>query len=174
MASRLLTLLHSRGETPGVREKLLSVVMLMMGMLLVIGSTASNFATNIFPFDRYMGINASIAGVAFGTGMAVASFDAEANLSWLRAGVIYAGLLVAYQVVFWIFVGVPLSWGPMVLGVGFATALVLLYPRTPELIPMSRVHAAGVSNLRFYAEPAAAVRAQPGPEAGQPAGPRSE
>jgi hypothetical protein len=137
--------------------------MLPMGALLVTGSTASNFATNIFPFDRYMGINASIAGVAFGVGIAIASFDPEGNLSWLRGGIIYADLLVAYQVVFWIFVGVPLSWGPLLLGVGFASSLVLLYPRRPELIPTSRVNAVGVSNLRFYQQPGGgAFKTRPG------------
>ena len=46
-----------------MRERLLSVVMLLMGVLLIIGSTASTFATSIFPFDKYLGINASVAGV---------------------------------------------------------------------------------------------------------------
>jgi cytochrome c oxidase subunit IV len=131
-----------------MRERLLSVVMLLMGILLVVGSTASTFATSIFPFDKYLGINASVAGVAFGAGIAVASFDPEANLSWIRIGIIYAILLVAYQVVFGLFVGFSTNWGPIVLGIAFAVALVALHPRGVELMPTSRVMAAGETRWR--------------------------
>jgi hypothetical protein len=122
--------------------------MLLMGILLVIGSTLSTFATSIFPFDKYLGINASVAGVVFGFGMAIASFDPEANLSWIRMGIMYAVLLVLYQLVFGYFVGVALNWGPIVVGVIFAFALVLLYPRGIDLIPTSRVMAAGETTWR--------------------------
>jgi len=131
-----------------MRERILSIVMLLMGVLIVIGSTASTFATSIFPFDKYLGINASVAGVVFGFGIATASFDPEANLSWIRMGIMYAVLLVAYQIVFGIFVGVALNWGPIVVGVIFAVALMLLHPRGIELIPTSRVMAAGESHWR--------------------------
>jgi hypothetical protein len=131
-----------------VRERLLSVVMLMMGILLVVGSTVSSLATSIFPFDKYLGINASVAGVVFGVGMAVASFDPEENVNLIRMGILYAALLVVYQLVFGYFVGVALHWGPIVIGVLFAAALVLLYPRGTELIPTSRVMAAGETHWR--------------------------
>jgi hypothetical protein len=131
-----------------VRERLLSVVMLMMGILLVVGSTVSSLATSIFPFDKYLGINASVAGVVFGVGMAVASFDPEENVNLIRMGILYAALLVVYQLVFGYFVGVALHWGPIVIGVLFAAALVLLYPRGTELTPTSRVMAAGETHWR--------------------------
>jgi hypothetical protein len=122
--------------------------MLLMGVLLVVGSTASTLATSIFPFDKYLGINASVAGVVFGVGLAVASFDPEANVSWIRMGIMYALLLGVYQVVFSYFVGVAVNWGPIVIGALFALSLVLLYPRGNELIPTSRVMAAGESHWR--------------------------
>jgi hypothetical protein len=122
--------------------------MLMMGVLLVIGSTASTFATSIFPFDKYLGINASVAGVVFGIGLAAASFDPEANVSWIRMGIMYAVLLVVYQVVFGYFVGVAFHWGPILLGVAFAVVLVVLHPRGVELMPTSRVMAAGETPWR--------------------------
>ncbi|HEY8762119.1 MAG TPA: hypothetical protein VIP52_14560 [Candidatus Dormibacteraeota bacterium] len=131
-----------------MRERTLSVVMLMMGVLLVIGSTASTFATSIFPFDKYLGINASVAGVVFGIGLAAASFDPEANVSWIRMGIMYAVLLVVYQVVFGYFVGVAFHWGPILLGVAFAVVLVVLHPRGVELMPTSRVMAAGETPWR--------------------------
>jgi hypothetical protein len=131
-----------------MRDKFLKVVMLLMGILLVVGSTASTLATSIFPFDKILGINASVAGVVFGVGMAIASFDPEANLSWIRMGIMYALLLVAYQLAFGYFVGVAINWGPMIVGLAFAAALVFLYPRGIELIPTSRVMAAGESSWR--------------------------
>jgi hypothetical protein len=131
-----------------VRERTLSVVMLMMGVLLVVGSTASTFATSIFPFDKYLGINASVAGVVFGVGLAAASFDPEANISWIRMGIMYAVLLVVYQVVFGYFVGVALHWGPIILGVAFAVVLFVLHPRGVELMPTSRVMSVGETPWR--------------------------
>ncbi|HEY8812885.1 MAG TPA: hypothetical protein VIO86_10375 [Candidatus Dormibacteraeota bacterium] len=131
-----------------MRERTLSVVMLMMGVLLVVGSTASTFATSIFPFDKYLGINASVAGVVFGIGLAAASFDPEANVSWIRMGIMYAVLLVVYQLVFGYFVGVAFHWGPIVLGVAFAVVLIVLHPRGVELMPTSRVMAAGETPWR--------------------------
>src|SRR5260221_9298542 len=131
-----------------MRERALSVVMLLMGILIVLGSTVSTFATSIFPFDKLLGINASVAGVVFGVGMAVASFDPEANLSWIRMGIMYAILLLAYQVAFGLVVGVPLNWGPILIGILFAGALFFLHPRGTELMPTARVMAAGETHWR--------------------------
>src|ERR1700730_12310461 len=131
-----------------MRERLLSVVMLLMGVLLIVGSTASTFATSIFPFDKYLGINASVAGVVFGFGVATASFDPEANVSWIRMGIMYAVLLVVYQLVFGSVVGVPLHWGPIILGIIFAVVLIALHPRGVELMPTSRVMAVGETPWR--------------------------
>lgn len=131
-----------------MRARLLSVVMLLMGILLVLGSTVSTFATSIFPFDKYMGINASVAGVAFGFGIAVASFDPENNMTWIRISIVYAVLLVAYQIAFGVFVGVTLNWGPIIVGLLFAGALIVLHPKGVELMPTARVMAAGETNWR--------------------------
>ena len=88
-----------------MRERILSVVMLLMGVLLIVGSTVSTFATSIFPFDKYLGINASVAGVAFGVRMAAASFELVSYISWLRIGRLYVTVLVVQQLVFGYFVG---------------------------------------------------------------------
>ena len=131
-----------------MRDRILSVVMLLMGILIVVGSTASTFATSIFPFDKYLGINASVAGVVFGVGLAAASFDPESNVTWIRMGIMYAVLLVAYQLVFGFFVGVPAHWGPIVLGIIFAVVLIVLHPRGVELMPTSRVMSVGETPWR--------------------------
>jgi hypothetical protein len=68
--------------------------MLLLGILMVVGSTMSIFATSIFPFDGLAGTDVSVAGVAFGVGIAVASFNPEAHISWVRAAILYTVLLI--------------------------------------------------------------------------------
>jgi len=111
------------------------VVMLLMGILLVMGSTMSIFATSLFPFDRFVGTDASVAGVAFGVGLAIASFRPEVNISWVRAAILYAILLIVYRIVFAVFVGTGIEPAPIVIGIVFAVALIVLYPRRGDLMP---------------------------------------
>ncbi|GAC1615437.1 MAG: hypothetical protein NVS9B1_25210 [Candidatus Dormibacteraceae bacterium] len=120
-----------------MKARLLTVVMLLMGILLVMGSTMSIFATSLFPFDRFVGTDASVAGVAFGVGLAIASFRPEANISWVRAAILYAILLIVYRIVFAVFVGTGIEPGPIVIGIVFAVALIVLYPRRGDLMPAS-------------------------------------
>ena len=118
-----------------MRARILTVVMLLLGILLVVGSTVSIFPTSIFPFDGLAGADASVAGVAFGVGIAAASFNPEGNIAWVRAAILYAILVVVYRIVFGIFWG---TWGPglpIVIAIIFGAALILLYPRRRELMP---------------------------------------
>ena len=118
-----------------MRARLLTVVMLLMGILLVVGSTISIFPTSIFPFDGLAGADASVAGVAFGVGIAIASFRPESNVAWVRAAILYAILVVVYRLVFGIFWG---TWGPglpILMAIIFGIALIVLYPRRGELLP---------------------------------------
>jgi len=120
-----------------LKARLLTVVMLLLGILMIIGSTVSIFATSIFPFDGLAGTDVSVAGVAFGVGIAVASFNPEGHISWVRAAILYMLLLIVYRIVFGIFWG---TWGepaPLVIAIVFGVALAVLYPRRGELMPHS-------------------------------------
>src|SRR5438105_1820266 len=120
-----------------LKARLLGVVMLLLGILMVVGSTMSIFATSIFPFDGLAGTDVSVAGVAFGVGIAVASFNPEAHISWVRAAILYMFLLIVYRIVFGIFWG---TWGtpaPLAIAIIFGVALIILYPRRGELMPHS-------------------------------------
>jgi peptidoglycan/LPS O-acetylase OafA/YrhL len=120
-----------------LKARLLTVVMLLLGVIMVVGGTLSLFATAIFPFDSLAGSDTSVAGVAFGVGIAVASFNPEGHVSWVRAAILYMFLLVAYRIVFGIFWG---TWGtpaPLVIAIVFGVALILLYPRRGDLLPHS-------------------------------------
>ena len=118
-----------------LRARLLTVVMLLLGVLLVIGSTVSIFGTSLLPFDGLAGADASVAGVAFGIGIAAASFNPEGSVGWVRTAILYCILVIVYRLVFGLFYG---AWGPgvpIVIAVIFGIALVALYPRRGDLMP---------------------------------------
>ena len=75
----------------------LKLLMWVMGVLLVMGSGLGFIGTSFFPFDTWAGVTASVAGVAFGAGVMIAGFNPEANVSWVRALVLYAILQVVYE-----------------------------------------------------------------------------
>lgn len=118
-----------------MRARLLTVVMLLMGILLVIGGTVSVLPSSILPFDGLAGADTSVAGVALGVGIAAASFNPEGHVSWVRIAILYAIIEVIYRIVFGLFWG---TWGtgvPTLLAIIFAIALIVLYPRRGELVP---------------------------------------
>jgi hypothetical protein len=120
-----------------LRARLLTVVMLLMGILMVVGGTISVMPTSLLPFDGLAGSDASVAGVALGVGIAAASFNPEGHVSWVRIAILYSILEIVYRVIFGLFWG---AWGtgvPMVLAVIFGIVLVVLYPRRGELMPHS-------------------------------------
>src|SRR5581483_625926 len=51
----------------------LTVVMMMMGVLLIVGSVLASISTTLFPFDQFVGTRAPVAGVAFGSGIMLAA-----------------------------------------------------------------------------------------------------
>lgn len=118
-----------------MRARSLTVVMLLLGVIMVIGSTMSILSTAVFPFDGLAGIDVSVAGVAFGVGIAVASFNPEGNVGWVRAAILYAALVIVYRIIFGLFWGTWGQPGPLFLAILFGIAMVLLYPRRGELMP---------------------------------------
>ena len=121
--------------TTSMRARLLTVVMLLTGILLVVGSMINTFASSVFPAEQYLGTDASAAAAAFGTGIAIASFDPVRNVSWVRALILYAILLIVFQIVFGIFVGTPYKLAPLVLGIVVSILCIVLYPNRGELMP---------------------------------------
>ncbi len=83
----------------------LKLVMWLMGILIAAGSAAGFIGGSFFQFDQSFGVTASVAGIAFGAGLMIAGFDPIANVSWVRALVIYAILQVVYQLFAWISIG---------------------------------------------------------------------
>jgi len=110
----------------------LKLLMWVMGVLIVMGSGLGFVGGSFFPFDSWAGVTASVAGVAFGAGIMIAGFDPIANVSWVRALVLYAILEVVWQ----IFDQITLSHFDIVafiIAIIVAVLVLVLYPNKPAL-----------------------------------------
>ena len=110
----------------------LKLVMWLMGILIAAGSAAGFIGGSFFQFDQSFGVTASVAGIAFGAGLMIAGFDPIANVSWVRALIIYAILQVVYQLFAWISIG-RFDLIPFLIAIIAGALLLVLYPNKPEL-----------------------------------------
>ena len=110
----------------------LKLLMWIMGILIVAGSGVAFIGTTIFNFDSTFGVTASVAGVAFGAGLMIAGFDPIANVSWVRALILYAILQVVYQIFLSISIG-HFDIIAFVVAIIVAVLLLVLYPNKPAL-----------------------------------------
>ncbi len=121
----------------------LTVVMTLMGVLLIVGSVLASIGTTLFPFDSWIGTRASVAGIAFGAGIVLAGMKPEANLTWVRAAIVYCVLDVLYEIVYGLFFG-GAAFGLVTLLVSIILGglIIWLYPRRGDLMPANNVSAA--------------------------------
>jgi hypothetical protein len=110
----------------------LKLLMWVMGILIVAGSGLGFIGVTFFPFDNLFGVSASVAGVAFGAGIMIAGFDPIANVSWVRALVLYAILEIVWQIFSVISVG-KFDLIPFIISILVAVLVVVLYPNKPAL-----------------------------------------
>lgn len=125
----------------------LKLLMWVMGALLVMGSGLGFIGSTFFPFDSWAGVTASVAGVAFGAGVMVAGFDPEANVSWVRALILYAILEVVWQ----IFDQITLAHFDIVafiIAILVAVLLLVLYPNKAELMMQKNTTSSGGMKAR--------------------------
>ena len=112
----------------------LKILMWVMGVLLVVSSASTFIATAVF--DTNQGIagaaTAPVAGIAFGAGVMIAGFDPIANISWVRALVLYAILEVIYQIFTQITIG-TFDFVAFVIAILVAVIIMVLYPNKPAL-----------------------------------------
>jgi uncharacterized membrane-anchored protein YitT (DUF2179 family) len=106
--------------------------MWIVGVLLVTGSGLSFIGTTFFGFDNWAGVSAGAAGVAFGAGIMIAGFDPVANVSWVRAVIIYAILNIIWQIFSAISVG-KFDIFSFVIAIVVAVLILVLYPNKPAL-----------------------------------------
>jgi len=111
----------------------LKLLMWVMGVLLVMGSGLGFIGNSFFPFDSWAGVTASVAGVAFGAGVMIAGFDPEANVSWVRALILYAILQIVYQIINQITLA-RFDIVAFLIAILVAVLLIVLYPNKSELM----------------------------------------
>src|SRR4029077_13861078 len=107
--------------------------MWVMGALLVMGSGLGFIGSSFFPFDSWAGVTASVAGVAFGAGVMVAGFNPEANVSWVRALILYAVLEIVWQIVDQVTLA-HFDIVAFIIAILVAVLLLVLYPNKAELM----------------------------------------
>jgi hypothetical protein len=110
----------------------LKILMWVMGVLLVVGSAASFVGVAVFPFDSGAGVTAPVAGIAFGAGIMIAGFDPIANISWVRAVIVYAILEIVYQIFTQISIG-RFDILAFIIAILVAALILVLYPNKPAL-----------------------------------------
>jgi hypothetical protein len=122
----------------------LPAVMVLMGILLITGSLlGSFFATVFFPVDLQFGTRGTIAGVAFGVGIAVAGVNPAAHVTWVRAAILYCALDVVYEILLAVWLGgTAFSLISLVVALIFGVLLIVLYPNRSALMPANNLRSA--------------------------------
>jgi hypothetical protein len=112
-----------------------------MGMALVGGAAVSLVGTSLLPLDQEVGTHASAAGAVLGIGLMAAAINPAANVGWVRAGILYGFVVVAFEAGSYYLWRAPFHIGPVFFGLAFSLLLIALYPQRKSLVPSSTVHA---------------------------------
>ena len=112
----------------------LKILLWVVGVLLVVSSAASFVGVSIIPTNTGIAgaATAPVAGIAFGAGIMIAGFDPIANISWVRAVVVYAILEVVYNIFTQVAIGTFDVIG-FIIGILVAVLILVLYPNKPAL-----------------------------------------
>src|SRR2546430_11599547 len=80
-----------------MKRVILTVGMLLMGMGLVGGAAAALVPTSLLPLDQEVGTHTSAAGAVLGIGLMAAAVNPSANIGWVRAGILYGFVVLAFE-----------------------------------------------------------------------------
>jgi hypothetical protein len=114
---------------------MLTAVMVLMGAALVGGSARALFGDALLPLDLELGTNSSAAAAVLGIGLMAAAVHPAANISWVRAGILYGVVTIAYEIGANRLIGSKFFWGPVIFGVACSMLLIALYPQRSKLVP---------------------------------------
>jgi hypothetical protein len=123
--------LYSRG----MRRLLLTIVMVLMGAALVGGSARALFGEGLLPLDQEIGTHASAAAAVLGIGLMAAAVHPAANIAWVRVGILYGVVTIAYEVGAHYLIGGEFFIGPVIFGISCSLLLIALYPQRSKLVP---------------------------------------
>jgi hypothetical protein len=122
-------------KVEAVRRILLTVAMLLMGMALVGGAAVSLVGTSLLPLDQEVGTHASAAGAVLGIGLMAAAVNPAGNIGWVRAGILYGFVVVAFEAGSYYVWHAPFHFGPVFFGLAFSLLLIATYPQRKKLVP---------------------------------------
>jgi uncharacterized membrane protein len=147
---------------------MLTVAMLLMGMALVGGAAAALVPTSLLPLDQEVGTHTSAAGAVLGIGLMAAAFNPSANVGWVRAGILYGFVVLAFESGAYFLWREPFHLGPVFFGLAFTLLLIALYPQRRALVPSTdrKVQAAPAALPAKKTEPSltpVAAKAEPAP-----------
>jgi hypothetical protein len=118
-----------------MRRLLLTVGMLLMGMALVGGAAVSLVGTSLLPLDQEVGTHASAAGAVLGIGLMAAAVNPAGNIAWVRAGILYGFVVLAFEAGSYYLWHASFHIGPVFFGLAFSLLLIATYPERKHLVP---------------------------------------
>jgi len=121
-----------------MRRLLLTIGMLLMGMGMVGGAAVSLVGTSLLPLDQEVGTHASAAGAVLGIGLMAAAINPAANIGWVRAGILYGFVVLAFEAGSYFLWRAPFHLGPVIFGLAFSLLLIATYPQRRQLVPPAR------------------------------------
>jgi hypothetical protein len=146
-----------------MRRLLLTISMLLMGMALVGGAAESLVGTSLVPLDQEVGTHASAAGAVLGIGLMAAAINPAANVGWVRAGILYGFVVLAFEGGSYFILHAQFHLAPVFFGLAFSLLLIALHPQRRTLVPATTGAAAKVPPA-----PPAARKPEPGPATNEP------
>lgn len=108
-----------------------------MGMGLVGGAAVSLVGTSLLPLDQEVGTHASAAGAVLGIGLMAAAVNPSANVGWVRAGILYGFVVLAFEAGSYFLWRAEFHLGPVIFGLAFSLLLIATYPERKQLVPPS-------------------------------------
>jgi hypothetical protein len=117
-----------------MRRLLLTIGMLLMGMGLVGGAAVSLVGTSLLPLDQEVGTHASAAGAVLGIGLMAAAVNPSANIGWVRAGILYGFVVLAFEAGSYFLWRAQFHLGPVIFGLAFSLLLIATYPERKQLV----------------------------------------
>jgi hypothetical protein len=114
---------------------MLTGVMVLMGAALVAGSARALFGERLYPLDQEIGTHASSAAAVLGIGLMAAAIHPADNIAWVRAGILYGFITIAYEVGAHYLIGAEFYFGPVIFGIACSLLLIALYPQRSKLVP---------------------------------------
>lgn len=114
--------------------------MLLMGIGLVGGAAGTVLVAQFRSIDQQVGTNGSAAAAVLGIGLIVAAVNPSSSIAWVRAGILYGLVVLAFEIISQIN-GKGFHLGPVIFGLAFTLLFIATYPQPRKPRPEPPVQA---------------------------------